>query len=46
MRSALPPLHPTAEAAIVLAAFGLVYFAIAAATGLPEARTVLRRILP
>jgi putative peptidoglycan lipid II flippase len=46
MRSALPPLHPIAEAALVLAAFGLAYFAVAAAARLPEARAVLRRLRP
>jgi putative peptidoglycan lipid II flippase len=46
MRSALPPLHPIAEAALVLAAFGLAYFAVAAASRLPEARAVLRRLRP
>jgi putative peptidoglycan lipid II flippase len=46
VRLALPPLHPIAEAALVLAVFGLVYFAIAGAAGVPEARAVLRRISP
>jgi putative peptidoglycan lipid II flippase len=46
LRAALPPLHPIAMAGLVLAAFGLVYFGVGAAAGVPEARAVLRRVLP
>jgi hypothetical protein len=42
----LPQLTPIPEAVLVLAAFGLVYFAIAAVTGVPEARALVRRIAP
>jgi putative peptidoglycan lipid II flippase len=40
----LPHLHPIPLAVIVLGAYGVLYFAVAAAFGLPEAQTVLRRI--
>jgi hypothetical protein len=33
-------------AGLVLLAFGLVYFGVGAAAGVPEARAVLRRVLP
>ncbi|HJR50946.1 MAG TPA: murein biosynthesis integral membrane protein MurJ [Gemmatimonadales bacterium] len=46
LRGALPPLHPIAIAGVVLLAFGLVYFGVGAAAGVPEARAVLRRVLP
>ncbi len=46
LRAALPPLHPIALAGLVLLAFGLVYFGVGAAAGVPEARAVLRRVLP
>jgi hypothetical protein len=42
----LPPLHPIPAAGVVLAAFGLVYFGVGAATGVPEARAVFRRASP
>jgi thiol:disulfide interchange protein len=44
LRVVLPPLHPIAVAALVLAAFGLVYFSVGLAAGVPEARALLRRI--
>ena len=44
LRVVLPPLHPIAVAALVLAAFGLVYFGVGLAAGVPEARALLRRI--
>ncbi|HEU4955005.1 MAG TPA: murein biosynthesis integral membrane protein MurJ [Gemmatimonadales bacterium] len=44
LRVVLPPLHPIAMAALVLAAFGLVYFGVGLAAGVPEARAMLRRI--
>jgi putative peptidoglycan lipid II flippase len=44
VRAVLPPLHPIALAALVLAAFALVYFGIGAAAGVPEARSLLRRV--
>jgi putative peptidoglycan lipid II flippase len=46
LRVALPPLHPIAMASVVLLAFGLVYFGVGASAGVPEARAVLRRVLP
>jgi putative peptidoglycan lipid II flippase len=46
LRAALSPLHPIAMAGLVLAVFGLVYFGVGAATGVPEARSLLRRLAP
>jgi putative peptidoglycan lipid II flippase len=46
LRAALPPLHPIPMAGLVLLGFGLVYFGVGAAAGVPEARAVLRRVLP
>jgi putative peptidoglycan lipid II flippase len=46
VRTALPPIHPIPEAALVLAAFGLAYFGAGAALGVPEARRVVRRAWP
>lgn len=43
VRGVLPPLHPIPAAAVVLAVFGLVYFGVGAAAGVPEARALLRR---
>jgi putative peptidoglycan lipid II flippase len=38
----LPPAHPVAVAAIVVAVYGLVYFGVAAALGVERARRMLR----
>jgi putative peptidoglycan lipid II flippase len=38
--------NPVIAAGLVLAPYGLVYFAVTSALGLPEARNVLRRFLP
>jgi putative peptidoglycan lipid II flippase len=46
LRAALPPIHPIAEAVLVLTAFGLMYFGVAAAAGVPEARALIRRVVP
>lgn len=46
LRIALPPLHPIAEAVLVLGTFGVAYFGAGAALGLPEARRLLRRLAP
>ncbi|HEU4524463.1 MAG TPA: murein biosynthesis integral membrane protein MurJ [Gemmatimonadales bacterium] len=46
LRAILPPLHPITLAGLVLAAFALVYFGVGAATGVPEARALLRRVSP
>jgi putative peptidoglycan lipid II flippase len=46
LRAALPPLHPIAMAGLVLTVFGLVYFGVGAAAGVPEARALVRRVLP
>lgn len=44
LRLVLTPLHPILAAGLVLAAFGLVYFGVGAATGVQEARGILRRV--
>jgi putative peptidoglycan lipid II flippase len=44
VRLVLPPLHPISEAALVLGAFGLVYFGAGVMLGLPEARALLGRL--
>ncbi|MCC7383151.1 MAG: murein biosynthesis integral membrane protein MurJ [Deltaproteobacteria bacterium] len=41
----MPDLHPLLTGATTILPFGLVYFAITAALGAPEARAVLRRVL-
>jgi putative peptidoglycan lipid II flippase len=46
LRVVLTPLHPILAAGLVLAAFGLVYFGVGAATGVQEARGILRRVRP
>ncbi|HXM34108.1 MAG TPA: murein biosynthesis integral membrane protein MurJ [Pyrinomonadaceae bacterium] len=44
LKLALRPLHPIPMALIVLGVYGVLYFAVAAAFGLPEAHSVLRRL--
>lgn len=44
LKLALPGLHPIPLAVIVLGVYGVLYFAMAAAFGLPEAQTLLRRV--
>lgn len=44
VRLVLPPLHPILAAVAILGAFGVVYFALAAAMGLSEARAFFRRV--
>jgi putative peptidoglycan lipid II flippase len=41
----LPPLHPLPLAIIVLGGYGVTYFAVTSALGLPEARTLIGRVL-
>src|SRR5690606_14194941 len=41
----LPPLHPIVVAVIVLIPFGLVYFGLARALGVPEAAAASDRVL-
>ncbi len=40
---ALPPLHPMLAAVAILGPYGLVFFAVTAAFGIPEARSLLSR---
>jgi putative peptidoglycan lipid II flippase len=44
IRFMLPPLHPIIAAAIVLSAFGVVYYVVSAVLGISEARVVLDRL--
>jgi putative peptidoglycan lipid II flippase len=41
----LPPVHPIVQAAAVLIPYGLTYFAVTTAAGIPEASAVVRRAL-
>jgi putative peptidoglycan lipid II flippase len=41
----LPPVHPIVEAAAVLAPYGVTYFGVTLALGLPEATGTVRRVL-
>ena len=41
----VPTLHPIPLAMVVLGAYGVTYFAVTTAFGLPEARTVVGRLL-
>jgi putative peptidoglycan lipid II flippase len=44
VRLVLPEVHPIVRGAAVLGPFGGIYFAITAMVGVPETRTVLRRV--
>jgi len=39
----LPPMHAIPFAILVLGTYGVLYFAIGAALGIPEARDILKR---
>jgi putative peptidoglycan lipid II flippase len=41
----LPPVHPVIEAVAVLTPYGLAYFGVTLALGVPEASAVVRRVL-
>ena len=41
----LPPVHPIIAAAAILAPYGLAYFGVTLAVGVPEARGAVRRVL-
>ncbi len=41
----LPPLHPLPLAIVVLGSYGITYFAVTSALGLPEARVLVGRVL-
>lgn len=41
----LPPLHPLPVAIVVLGGYGVTYFLVTSALGLPESRALIRRVL-
>jgi putative peptidoglycan lipid II flippase len=43
IRLVVPPWHPLATAALVLGPFGMIYFGVTLAFGLPEAAAVFGR---
>ncbi|MBS1819630.1 MAG: murein biosynthesis integral membrane protein MurJ [Acidobacteria bacterium] len=45
IKLALPPVHPVVQGAAVLAPYGLTYFAVTTALGVPEAQATVRRVL-
>jgi hypothetical protein len=45
VKLSLPPVHPIIEAAAVLAPYGVAYFGVTLALGVPEATGTIRRVL-